>query len=196
MITDIGLFMRENFPNGDPEFYRITAEELEMYNVKNKDYAGGGKDPNGNFNRVATTLAMYPGLKLSDPRVISLVYMMKQLDQVFWSLNRGYEGEVEGLDARLADIHIYAKITRVQNRNMTERDMAPAFETVDEMATVSVVPDNCAPMTVEEMVESRIGCECGCRVNSAPDTHTFDSVDEMVEARNCAGDCGCRNELS
>lgn len=123
----------DHFTNGDPEFYNITADELEMYNVKNRDYAGGGDDPNGNFNRVSKFFAMYPDLKLSDPRVIALTYMMKQLDQVLWSLHRGYEGVIEGLDPRLADIHIYAKIARVINRSMkptpeksdTREDHAP-----------------------------------------------------------------------
>ena len=45
---------------------------------------------------------------------------MKQLDQVCWSLSRGYEGVVEGLDPRFADIHVYAKIARVLNAHVAE----------------------------------------------------------------------------
>ncbi len=109
---------------GDPLFYKITTEEVEMYSRKNKDYAGGAKgevtDPNGNFKRCAQFFSMYPGISLSDPRVIALSHMLKQLDQVCWSLSRGYEGEVEGLDPRFMDIHIYAKIARVINQNMSQ----------------------------------------------------------------------------
>ena len=107
----------EHFPHGDPEFYNITTDELDLYNRKNKDYAGGG-DPNGNFKRCAAFWSQYPGVRLSDPRVVALSYMMKQLDQVCWSLSRGYEGAIEGLDERFVDIHIYAKIARVINRSL------------------------------------------------------------------------------
>lgn len=93
-------------------FRKITEEELELYEAKNKDYAGGG-DRNGNFNRVASILSNYPQLKASDNRVVCLIYLLKQLDAVLWMLNEGYEGEVENIDSRLTDIHIYAKICRL-----------------------------------------------------------------------------------
>ncbi len=111
--------LKSVFGHGDPEFINITAEEIVMYNQKNRDYAGSGDevvDPNGNFDRVAAFFTMYPNLSLGDPRVVAMVYAMKQIDQVFWSLSRGFEGEVEDLDARLTDIHIYTKIVRVLNR--------------------------------------------------------------------------------
>jgi hypothetical protein len=38
---------------------------------------------------------------------------MKQLDAILWMLNQGYEGEIENIDTRLTDIHIYAKIARL-----------------------------------------------------------------------------------
>jgi len=38
---------------------------------------------------------------------------MKQLDASLWMLNQGYEGEVENIDTRLQDVHIYAKICRL-----------------------------------------------------------------------------------
>lgn len=121
-LTDAELLkqLKERFGHGDPEYMGITMDEILMYSAKNRDYAGGNDDeivdPNGNFDRVAAFFSMYPGLSLADPRVISLVYMMKQVDQVFHSLSRGYEGSVEGLDPRLADIHIYSKICRTLNR--------------------------------------------------------------------------------
>ncbi len=113
--------LKELFTHGAPEFYEITFEELDLYNRKNRDYAGGGENPNGNFDRVAAFWAMYPNIKLGDPRVVALSHMLKQLDQICWSLHRGYEGEVEGLDPRFADCHIYAKIARVINRRMTQQ---------------------------------------------------------------------------
>ena len=123
--------LREQFGHGDPEFMAITIDEMKMYNAKNKDYAGGVAgdtvDPNGNFNRVASIFSMYPGLGLGDPRVIAMTYAMKQIDQVLWSLSRGYEGNVEGLDARLADIHIYTKIIRVLNRRSSVATTAQGY---------------------------------------------------------------------
>ncbi len=107
-------------PNGDPLYMEITAEEMFLYNAKNGDYAGGGEDPNGNFNRTAKIYENYPNLRMSDPRMVALNLFIKQLDQILWSLNRGFEGKVEGLDARLADLHVYAKIARVINRHMMD----------------------------------------------------------------------------
>ena len=52
--------------------------------------------------------------------MIALLYAMKQLDQVFWSLSRGFEGRIEGIDERLTDIHVYTKIVRVINAHMRE----------------------------------------------------------------------------
>lgn len=123
-------YIKEHFPNGDPTYIDITIEEMILYNAKNGDYAGGGDDPNGNFNRTAKFFEMYPNLRMSDPRVVALNLMMKQLDQVLWSLNRGYEGKVEGLDPRLADMHVYAKIARTINRHMTEATAKDGYETV------------------------------------------------------------------
>ena len=93
-------------------FKDLTQDELDLYEAKNHDYAGGG-DPFGNFNRVAAIFALYPNLKLSDPRVVNLCYMMKQLDSAMWMLNEGYDGTVENIDTRLRDVHVYAKICRL-----------------------------------------------------------------------------------
>ena len=90
----------------------LTQDELKLYQVKNEDYTKGG-DPFGNFNRVSSILALYPKLNLSNPQVVCLVYLMKQLDAVLWMLSEGYEGKLENIDTRLTDIHIYAKIARL-----------------------------------------------------------------------------------
>lgn len=101
--------------HGHPDFATITKDELELHSIKNKDYAQGG-DPLGNFKRVANILKEYPGLDLSSPTVVSLVYMFKQLDAALWMLCQGYEGDVENIDTRLRDVHVYAKLCRILHK--------------------------------------------------------------------------------
>lgn len=93
-------------------YEELTKRELNLYRKKNKDYTNGG-DTYGNFKRVSSIFSLYPNLKLSDTRVVCIVYLMKQLDAILWMLNQGYEGEIENIDTRLTDIHIYAKIARL-----------------------------------------------------------------------------------
>jgi hypothetical protein len=97
---------------GHPLFKKLTEEELALHESKNTDYAKGG-DPLGNFKRVGSILSLYPGLDLSKPICVALVYMLKQLDAALWMLSQGYEGKVENIDSRLQDVHVYAKIARV-----------------------------------------------------------------------------------
>lgn len=104
------------FPHGHPKFLPITLKEIELHSKKNHDYASGG-DPMGNFKRSAAILALYPNLKLSDPRVVALVYALKQLDAVLWGLNCDIHHQVEGLDERLGDISIYSKIVMCLNED-------------------------------------------------------------------------------
>ncbi len=124
--TNVLEVLRELYPNGDPKFVEMMYEEMELYNRKNFDYASGkvGQEvnPNGNFDRVAAFFSMYPGICLSDARVVCLSYIMKQLDQVAWSLSRGFEGKVEGLDPRLQDIAVYTNILKVINARMVEAE--------------------------------------------------------------------------
>ncbi|MDD5512037.1 MAG: hypothetical protein PHI12_14710 [Dehalococcoidales bacterium] len=93
------------------DFESITKEELKLYAEKNKDYTQGG-DKMGNFKRVASILSHYQ-LDLSDPVTVCLVYMLKQLDAALWMLSQGYEGDIENVDTRLKDVHVYAKICRI-----------------------------------------------------------------------------------
>jgi len=95
-------------------YEELTKAELELYHKKNADYAKNGRQ-HGNFERVASILSNYPKLKLSDPRVVCLTYMLKQLDAALWMLNQNYDGQVENIDSRLMDVHIYAKICRLLN---------------------------------------------------------------------------------
>ncbi len=113
--------LREMFPYGDEQYIAITMKEMEGYNTKNFDYAAGG-DPNGNFLRVASILSFYPGIRMDDPRAVAIIYLLKQLDNVLWSLSRGFEGKLEDIDSRLLDIHVYAKIARVLNNRLKAGD--------------------------------------------------------------------------
>ena len=94
------------------DFEQLTMEELNLYIAKNHDYTKGGS-AYGNFERVSKIFSLYPDLKLSDPRVVCLTYLMKQLDSTLWMLSHGYEGKVENIDTRLQDVSVYAKICRL-----------------------------------------------------------------------------------
>lgn len=120
-ITEDALIeaLREIFPNGHPDFLLQTIGEMELHSLKNHDYAKGGHVL-GNFNRVSTILSMYPGLKLSDPRVFALVLAMKQVDAVLWGLSENIEHKVEGLNSRLDDISVYAKIVKCMNNDLAK----------------------------------------------------------------------------
>ena len=98
--------------HGHPDFYRLCEEEMDLHSRKNHDYAAGG-NPLGNFNRVSAILAMYPGLKLSDPAVVAITYMMKQLDASLWMLSNGHVAQVEGQKERWQDISVYSKIISI-----------------------------------------------------------------------------------
>ena len=105
-ILDI---LRKVCPFGDFRFYELVLEEAILHSEKNHDYASGGH-PLGNFNRVATILGLYPKLRLSDPEVVALVYLLKQFDAVLWGLSERIEHRVEGFSPRLRDISVYSKI--------------------------------------------------------------------------------------
>ena len=105
--------------HGHPLFYELTLEELELHSSKNRDYARGG-NPLGNFYRVSAIKSLYPGLKWDSPTGVALGYMLKQLDAAFWMLAQGYEGQVENIDSRLTDVHVYAKLARILHREDTQ----------------------------------------------------------------------------
>lgn len=98
---------------GHPLFKKLTEEELKLHEQKNKDYTQGG-DPLGNFHRVSAILKIW-GFDIP-PILVALIYALKQQDAYMWMLSQGYEGEVEGIDARLRDDHIYKKIARILHR--------------------------------------------------------------------------------
>jgi len=105
--------IRVKYPNGHPDFIPMCLEEMELHSKKNADYAYGG-DPLGNFTRVSDMLKSF-GINLP-PYAVALVYMMKQVDAVGRMIGQDYEGDVEGIDGRLEDISIYAKLIRILKR--------------------------------------------------------------------------------
>lgn len=107
------------FPYGHKDFAEITLKELELHSNKNHDYAKGGPAL-GNFDRVSAILALYPNLKLSDNRVVALVYALKQLDAVLWGISEGIIHKVEGLNSRLQDISVYSKLVQCMNLDREE----------------------------------------------------------------------------
>lgn len=101
--------------HGHPEYLKLTADELELHSAKNRDYARGG-DALGNFKRVANIMANYPGLDLSDPTVVAIVFGMKQMDAALWQLSQHFEGDLEGFDSRAVDVSIYFKIANILHK--------------------------------------------------------------------------------
>lgn len=105
-------YIPKNGMHGHPMFYEILDKLAVLHSKKNHDYASGG-DPLGNFKRVAKILGMYPDLQLSDPTVVAMVYMMKQLDAALWLLSNGHKAQVEGIADRLQDVAVYSIIETV-----------------------------------------------------------------------------------
>jgi len=114
-IEDVEEFLRSAFTGGHKDFIDLTLDELKLYSSKNTDYTKGG-NPNGGFIRVSNILKNYPNLDLGKPETIALLYAIKQLDSTLWMLNQHYEGNVENIDTRLRDIHVYMKIARILHK--------------------------------------------------------------------------------
>jgi hypothetical protein len=118
-LESVRTILKSAFPYGHPSFVDITLDELALHNKKNHDYARGGK-PLGNFERVASILNLYPNFPINKPIGVSIVYMLKQLDAAMWMLSQGFEGDVEGINDRLGDVHVYAKIDRCMLKDKKE----------------------------------------------------------------------------
>ena len=104
--------LKKAYPNGHERYIPILLDLMELHNVKNHDYAAGG-NALGNFDRVGAILALYPNLKPSDPFVVTITYMLKQLDAALWLKNNGHEAKVEGIGERLNDIIVYSTIAKI-----------------------------------------------------------------------------------
>lgn len=121
-IDDLIDILRRRYPHGHEGFIPMTLDEMLLHSTKNHDYAHGGK-ATGNFDRVANILAQYPGLDMSRPWNVAVVYLLKQLDAALWLECKGHKAAVEGVDARWGDISVYSKIIRLlikEGKNATE----------------------------------------------------------------------------
>jgi len=107
--TELLAELKHAFPHGHPEFLPMLVEKMKLHSDKNHDYAKGGR-PLGNFERVASILGLYSGLKLDDPVVVMLVYALKQVDATLWGFAQGITQKVEGPIDRLGDVLVYAGI--------------------------------------------------------------------------------------
>lgn len=103
--------LRVVYPNGHKHYLPVVLKQLQLHSDKSGDYAAGGH-VFGNFQRVAAILSNYPNLKLSDQRVVALVYALKQIDAVLWGINSNIQHKVEGLASRLDDIAVYTTIVQ------------------------------------------------------------------------------------
>lgn len=108
-FEDIAAELRKTFPHGHPEFLPMLLEKMKLHSDKNHDYAKGGR-PLGNFERVASILGQYPGLKLDDPVVVMLIYALKQVDATLHGFAQNITQKVEGPIDRLGDVLVYAGI--------------------------------------------------------------------------------------
>jgi len=126
-LEEVVATLREKYPFGHPRFLELTVQEAELHSEKNHDYAKGG-DPLGNFDRVASILALYPGLDLSDRKVVALVYALKQMDAVLWGLSAKIQHRVEGFLPRLRDISVYSKIVMCMVEDEGSAKITPGTE--------------------------------------------------------------------
>ena len=85
-------------PQGHPDFNDIVLGIVKLHSDKNHDYARGG-DPLGNFKRSVDILGKYWHVFATPegPAVLAILYAMKQIDNVLWSLSQGGENVCEGL---------------------------------------------------------------------------------------------------
>jgi len=98
--------------HGHPRFYEILEELAQLHSDKNYDYAAGG-DPLSDFKRRAAIYALYPGLDLSDPAVVALTDLMKQLNAALWFYSNKHEAKVEGKRGRMRDVSVYSMINMI-----------------------------------------------------------------------------------
>ena len=109
--------LRNQLQGGHPDFFDMTIDEMMLHNAKNADYSKGG-NPLGNFYRVSKALTSM-GFKIS-PTMVSIVYAFKQLDAAIHMLTEGYEGDIENVDTRLRDVHVYMKLARILHKECSK----------------------------------------------------------------------------
>ena len=84
---------------------------MKLHNNKNENYAGGGL-PLGTFYRVANIMSNYPKLRQGDPAVALIGMVIKQIDNVLWTLNNQRFYSESSIDEHLQDIAVYMIILR------------------------------------------------------------------------------------
>lgn len=98
---------------GHPRFYELTKAEEVLHERKNAGYAGKG-DPLGNFVRVARIYELYPGLDLTDSRVVLLTYVMKHIDALLFAFSPQADAvrREQTVEESCGDISVYMKLIR------------------------------------------------------------------------------------
>jgi hypothetical protein len=139
-FDEIAEELRASFPHGHPEFLPMLLEKMKLHSDKNHDYAKGGR-PLGNFERVAAILGQYPGLKLDDPVIVMLVYMLKQVDATLHGFAQGITQKVEGPIDRLGDVLVYSGIAICA---LKDRAASDAWDRAVKAGTYS------SPPTIDE----------------------------------------------
>ncbi len=114
--------LRKDMPHGHRGFIPMLLEQMELHSTKNFKYAYGG-DPMGNFNRVAAIMRLYPDINWAQPECVALIWSFKQLDAALWMLNSGHDAKsLEGIDACLNDVGVYAALTRLIRRTRKDAE--------------------------------------------------------------------------
>ena len=108
-MMEVQAVLDKMYPHGHPMFNDLCNDIMALHSKKNHDYARGGS-PLGNFERVGAIQALYPDLDHSDPAIVAMDYMFKQLDSYLWQKNGKFEGNVEGKIDRLRDVVVYGMI--------------------------------------------------------------------------------------
>lgn len=104
--------------DSEEDFRVLTEEEIELYEKKKKDYVGG-KDPFGNFNRVANILTNYPEINPAHPLFVAAFGILKHFDCVLHALEKNRNLK-ESLRERLKDISVFAKLMVNMLDSMTD----------------------------------------------------------------------------
>ena len=102
---------------GHPLFYKLTQEEIKLYEEKSADYRSE-TDSLANFKRRAKIMALYPDMDWATPEGVAIVDALKQQDACVSLLERGCEGGVETVDTRARDVSVYYKILRILHREV------------------------------------------------------------------------------
>jgi len=106
--------IREEFPHGHEDFYRIMLELMDLHNRKNHDYASD-ENPLSNFDRVGHLTDIYDvwNWKVSSGLKIAVIYKLKQFDAFMNLLQQNKEALVEGVPERLKDVAVYSVLEMI-----------------------------------------------------------------------------------